>query len=116
MVICLLAMVAFLSWFAFALNRNVLVFFAGWRSSLLASSAAVIMPFATGHRITPQVSMALEIISGICVLAWGLLISPRGERSHTVSGYEWLPAHREKARAQLEAMNLVLTKSQRAEH
>jgi hypothetical protein len=67
------------------------------RADLLVRSTIghVIIPSATGHRVTPQMSMALEIIS---LLASGFLISESGERFHKVSGYQWLPAHREKAR------------------
>jgi hypothetical protein len=113
MVLFLVSMTAFVFWFPVAVNRNILVYFAGWACSFIVCSAAVIIPFATGHRITPRGSLPLEIISTICVLAWGILISQSGESSHKRSGYQWLPAHREKAQAQLEALNLVLYKTQR---
>jgi hypothetical protein len=113
MVLFLVQMAAFLCLFPVALNRNILVYFAGWACSFLARAAAVIIPFATGHRVTPEASMALGVISGICALTWAILISQAGERSPKVSGYQWLPVHREKARAQLEALNHALSKSQR---
>ncbi len=113
MVLFLLAITAFASWFPVAVNRNILVYFVGWACSFIVSSAAAIIPFATGHRITPRGSLPLEIISAMCMVAWGILISPSGEHFHKFSEYQWLPAHRDKARAQLKALNLLLAKAQR---
>src|SRR5260370_27500399 len=85
MVLFLLAMTAFVSWFPVAVNWNVLVYFAGWACSFIVCSAAVIIPFATGHRVTPRGSLPLEIISAICVLPWGILTTPSGYPPHNFS-------------------------------
>jgi hypothetical protein len=111
MVLFLLVMTAFLCWYPFTLNRNIFVYFAGWAFSFVARSAAVVVPFATGHHVTPNASLALEVIDLFCVISWLVLISDQGERVERVSGWDWQPEHREQIRAQLRAMNAFLQKS-----
>jgi hypothetical protein len=113
MVLFLLVMTIFLCWFPIVLNRNVLVYFASWSFSFIARSAAVIVPFATGHRMTHRASLVLQGIDLVCVSVWLVLINKAGENVETVSGYDWQPEQREHIRAQLQAMNAYLENSKR---
>jgi hypothetical protein len=110
----LVAMTVVLCWFPFTLNRNILVYFAGWALYFLVRSAAIIVPFATGHLIERGVNIAFELAELLCVLTWLLFINKKGESAEKVSGYQWEPEHREQVRAQLEAVNTFLVKSRKS--
>ncbi len=113
MVVFLLIMTVFLAWYPFTLNRNILVYFAGWAFSFIARSAAVVIPLATGRHITRTTNLVLEVVDLLCMMMWLVLINKAGENAERVSGYNWQPEHREQVRAQLQAMNDFLKKSQR---
>ncbi len=113
MTLFVLFIVGFLFRFPISLKRNLLVYFAGWAVSFIATTAAVVIPFATGHRVTPSMSAILIAISLISTLWWVALITKKGEGVQTASGYFSRPEDREMVRRQLEGINAFLAKSRR---
>jgi hypothetical protein len=80
MVLFLLVMTLFLCWYPIGLSRNVFVYFASWSFSFVAKSVAIAVPFASGHRVTRGVSLALQVIDLLCVIVWLALINEEGEK------------------------------------
>jgi hypothetical protein len=112
MLLFLLIVVCFMSWFPIALKRNSAWYIAGFMVYFFSRSAGLLM-----INLSPQWKAAISdvvlVTSIVCLLVWLFALTRRGEEITTVVGHRWSPSEAKRLSGQLEAINAKLARLSR---
>jgi hypothetical protein len=110
LLIFLLFITGFLLWTPVAVRRNIVTHACLFSVYFLASSFALFVRNFLGLQVVSSVSLALLIISDLCLMLWILLLTRKGERTEVVVRRRWHEADVERLQSQLDAVNNFLLK------
>jgi hypothetical protein len=106
----LVAMIAFVSWFPVRITRNQAYYIAAFCVYFLAQFAGFLaLNSYPQHRAV--VSVAELAMTLICIGGMALGIGRLGERESIVAGHRWNPAEMERLSRRLDAINTALNRS-----
>jgi hypothetical protein len=112
MLIFLLAVTLFLTWFPVRLKRNATLYIGGFLIYFLSRSAGLLLlNVAPGLRRTLGTAMLAAGV--ICLLTWLVALQRAGEEITTVIGHRWDPSAADRLTGQLDAINAWLLRLSR---
>lgn len=109
MVIFLILISLFMTWFPVRLSRNSVLYIAGFVVYFLSHSAGLLLSNVDPQWITWIDTVMLAIATG-CLLTWLVGFKAAGEETITVTGHRWDPASMDRLTRQLDAINAWLTR------
>lgn len=112
LVVLVLFILTFLVYYPISLNRNTIVYSAGFVTYFLTKSAARLIQNAS-HQWYSQISTVLVVVSTACVLLWALALSREGEKKTMVIGHRWNREDEERLLSQLKEINASLLRTAR---
>jgi hypothetical protein len=110
--IYLLLLAGFLLWFPIPIARNLLLHAALLSLYSLAGTATLFIRNLLGPGVIPQVSVALMIISQLCMAGW-LLLTRAGQQRPAIARGHWNPETERHMLERLSALNQSLSRSRR---
>jgi hypothetical protein len=110
--IYLLLLAGFLLWFPIPIARNLLLHAALLSLYSLAGTATLFFRNLLGPSVIPQVSVALMIISQLCLAGWLFFTRAGEQRAATARGH-WDPETERRMLGRLSALNQSLSRSGR---
>ena len=116
LVLFVLAITAFMSWFPIRVPRNTLVYLIGFAVYLLPSGASLFLR-NSGHAATWLGGVVGMIACTVCLLFWAAGLSRTGETTLIAPGRVFHPADEARLLTQLESINrtLLRTKTEAAQ-
>jgi len=111
LVLFLLLIVAFLTWFPVPLSRNMVVHCVMFCVYFLSTSGSHLYRSLQGEQVQRAVSDVLLGVSLLCVTGWLTLLNRRGEEVPSGLRYQWKPADEQRLIGQLDALNRALSRS-----
>ena len=106
----LLAFSIFLLYYPVPLNRNVIVYSAGYVVYFLTKAATLFLR-NTGFHWDRDMSLTLMITSTACLVLWAAALSRAGEEVIRVVGHSWNRRDEERLMAQLKAIDARLVRA-----
>ncbi len=100
----------FLSWFPIPLNRNVLIYLAGYGIYFFARALMFLLGNSLGAGWYQTLGFIALCVSVAVLMLWAVGLSRSGEALN-VRVVRWTPNHDKKALEQLESMNATLLRS-----
>lgn len=107
LVIFILLVSAFLAYFPIRLNRNVVVYSIGYAVYFLTKATALFVR-TLGHRVGPQISAVLLVVSSSCLLFWVLGLNREGELRTVVIGHPWNREDESRVMSKIKEINASL--------
>jgi len=107
MVVFLLALGLFLSWFPMRIRRNVAIYIGGFAAYFLAKLAATLAA-NTWYPLTRVFNVADLAFTLLCLLAWIFLMKREGETEQVMTGRPWNPEEMGRLTGKLDALNARL--------
>jgi len=101
----------FLGWYPVPLNRNVVVYCAGYCLYFLCATMGLFVRNLSGESYTRLVSTVLQGLAAGCLFAWTLLLTPEGERKRVVVRRHIRMPDEDRLMGQLESINRNLLRS-----
>lgn len=112
LVVFVLLITAFLSYYPVPLNRNVVAYFIGYAVYFLTKAAAVFIR-NVGYNWDRQMGTFFLIVYTGCLIFWMVALNRRGETRSLTIGHKWSPQEEERLLAQLKAINASLLRTAR---
>jgi hypothetical protein len=104
MLIFLVIISAFISWFPVRVRRNNALYLSGFFVYFLSRAVGLLF-----LNLTPaarqNLSAAMLAVGAVCLLVWIFALRPEGEKTTVIFGHRWDPAEMERLNHQLEAIN-----------
>jgi hypothetical protein len=110
--IFILLILFFLSRYPVPLSRNVVVHAVVYSIYFLSNTLVFLLKSLFGLRQMDEVNLLLMCASSGCVVAWLVLLTPKGEKTRT-SAQRFGPEHEERVLQQLDSLNATLLKVSR---
>lgn len=111
LLVFLLLLTVFLSYFPVPLHRNAKIHAAVFSFYFFAKTVLLLFRNMFGAEIATQANLVLRLVSIICLLCWVSLLSKAGEQETVRSSWLSNPELEEKLTAQLDAINNTLLRS-----
>jgi hypothetical protein len=112
MLLLLLLIVLFTTWFPVRLKRNGALYIGGIIIYFFSRSTGLLL-----RNLAPQfkapIDKAILIAAIVCLMVWLMALTREGEQVTTVVGHRWSPAESERLAAQLNAINATLVRLSR---
>jgi hypothetical protein len=112
MLVFLVVILVWISRYPVPLSRNLLAHTAIYSTIFLSNSVGFFSQVLFGYRTTTPVDLALTAIFAGCVLAWLVLLNPRGEEIR-ITLARFSPEQEERILQHLEALNKTMLKVSR---
>ncbi len=112
LVIFLILISLFMTWFPVRLSRNSVLYIAGFVVYFLSHSAGLLLTNVDPQR-TAWIDTAMLAVASGCLLMWLVALTPAGEETTTVVGHRWDPASMDRLTGQLDAINARLLRFSR---
>ena len=112
LVIFLLLISLFMTWFPLRLKRNSVLYIAGFVVYFLTRSTGLLLTNLEPQERFLIDSVMITIASG-CLLVWLVALRASGEQTMTVFGHRWDPASMARLTGQLDAINARLLRFSR---
>lgn len=108
--IFLLLISAFLTWFPVKVRRNIVLYIAGFAVFYLSRSFGLLMINLLPPASLSVVNNVFTVVSFSCLIAWLLGLRRESEDTTTTVGHRWNPAAMERLSGQLDAINATLVR------
>ena len=108
----LLVMALFLTWFPVRLKRNVVLYFAGFIIYFLTRAAGLLLTNLEPVLMS-RIDTAMLSVSFLCLLTWTFAFRRKGEKTTVVLGHRWDPDAMNRLNTQLSAINTRLLRLSR---
>ena len=105
LVIFLLILAGFLTWYPVPLNRNVVLHCIVYAGYFLSVSLGMLLRNLNGSAVSLPVNIALSSVTLVCLLAWIGFLDRAGERVKVRVRPDWAPGDEEELVAHLSAIN-----------
>ena len=112
LLLMLISMLVFLSWFPIDVPRNTVIFTAGYIIFFTVRSLSLFFRYFS-PRALPAIGVSIQVISAACCLYWLFFLTPAGETAPVRIGHRWKPQEQERLLGQLGAINATLLRSAR---
>ena len=113
LVIFILLILSFLSWYPISLSRNVVVHCVICTIFLISSSMGYLVRNVEGGSVHNAVNLAHLVITAVCWSGWLLLLTPTGEAAKMVVRREWSREEEQRLVDQLTSINSSLLRAAR---
>ncbi len=113
LVLYLLLMVAFMTYYPIPINRNTLIYFVVYSVFFLSKTVVLLLREALGLLSSQTFSTVLLGIYTACVLAWLFLLDRDGVATVSVFRYRWGAPEEKRLVEQLDELNSTLLRSGR---
>ncbi len=113
LVIFLLFITVFLTWYPVPLNRNVVVHCIVYALYFLSNAMLVFIRNVTGHEVTPVANIISSSIAIGCLLVWLKCLNLEGEEKTVALRQQWVEGENEVLVDQLSAINATLLRAAR---
>jgi hypothetical protein len=110
LLIFLLLIGFFITWFPVRLKRNVALYIGGFLIYSLARSSGLLLLNILPSQFAWPLGLAMLFVSPACLLAWLLMLQPEGERATVLLGHRWNPAAIGRLTDQLDSINASLAR------
>jgi hypothetical protein len=110
LVVFVLLVTLFLVYYPVPLGRNIIVYLMGYVIYFLTREAVELV-INLGHHWIRVVSSLEMTVSVLCLTFWIMTLRREGETRRAVVGHQWNPADEQRLRAQLDAINASLLRS-----
>jgi hypothetical protein len=100
----------FMTWFPVQLKRNDVFYIVGFAVYSFTRSAGLFLTNVLPERFRVPLSIAMMIGVSGCLLVWLVAIQPKRKDATTVTGHRWNPGAMERLSTQLDAINARLTR------
>jgi hypothetical protein len=107
LVLFILLITGFLTYYPVSLNRNVVVYSIGYAFYFLIKATALFVR-TMGNYVAPQISTVLMVVFPLCLLFWLLGLNRQGETRTVVIGHKWNTEDEERLLSQIKAINANL--------
>jgi hypothetical protein len=107
LVLFILLVSGFLTYYPVSLNRNVVVYAIGYAFYFLIKATALFIR-TLGNYVAPQISTILMVVFSLCLLFWLLGLNRQGETRTVVIGHKWNTDDEERLLSQIKAINANL--------
>jgi hypothetical protein len=111
LVIFLLILAGFLTWYPVPLNRNVVLHCIVYAGYFLSVSLGMLLRNLNGSAVSLPVNIALSSVTLVCLLAWIGFLDRAGERVKVRVRPDWAPGDEEELVAHLSAINSSLLRT-----
>lgn len=111
--IFLVAISIFMSWFPVRLRRNVAFYIGGFLVYFFSRASGLMLVNLLPPRFQYPVDTAVGFVQFACLLVWLFALRREGEETTTVIGHGWNPAAMERLTAQLASINASLERLSR---
>jgi len=112
LVIFLVLISLFMTWFPVRLNRNSVLYIAGFVMYFLSRSAGLLLT-----NVDPQWKASIDTvmlgIASACLFTWLIALRPAGEETTTVIGHRWDAASIDRLTGQLDSINAMILRFSR---
>lgn len=112
LVVFLILLLAFLSRYPVTLSRNVLIHSVVYSVFFLSGSLTFLARSLLGKPVARPINTLLMAVTGLCVLAWAVLLGSRGE-VRTRTAFIWNAGEEERLLGQLSTLNAALLRTAR---
>ena len=113
LVIFLLLITGFLTWYPVPLSRNVIVHSIVYSIYFLSMTMGLLVRNVAGLEIHNAVNLILLGVTVCCLLVWILFLNRQGEQTTVVLRQHWRPEQEEQLVGRLGAINAMLLRSAR---
>ena len=113
LVIFILLVLTFLSWYPITLSRNVVIHCLICTVFFISASMAYLVRNVQGSEVRHAVNLVHLIITAVCWSGWMLLLTPKGEAAKMVMRREWTQEDERRLVDQLSAINSSLLRATR---
>jgi hypothetical protein len=112
LVVFLILLLAFLSRYPVTLSRNVLIHSVVYSAFFLSGSLTFLARTLLGWHVARPINTLVMAVTGLCVLAWAVLLGSRGE-VRTRTAFIWNAGEEERLLGQLDTLNAALVRAAR---
>lgn len=113
LVIFLLLITAFLSWYPVPLSRNIVVHSVAYAVYFLSSTLAILMRNVSGGDKVELANIVLSGMSIVCLGVWICFLNRKGEARTITVRQQWRPDDEQHLMEQLDAINSTLLRAAR---